>query len=155
MKKVLGLLLLGLVACGGNSVKNCIPGSNDTLHNQLVCDSSEFPKNVSFVLAGKAACSECLDNDFPIAGLYVNVFAADVNQLDVLDPIATTMTGGLGPFELQMTAIEGTRLRINGQLFRDSEEISEAVTLDSSVEITAPSEDGEVVAFTLNFPQEN
>ena len=112
---------------------------------------------VKFILAGMASCADCAADNFPVAGLYVNVFAADAARNALLDPMATTMTGGLGPFELQVTAEEGMKLRIDAELYRGAEDetITNPITMASSAEITVPSENGDIVPFTLDFPKNN
>lgn len=157
MKRLGLFLLLGCFCCdGGNNDQACFSGnSSDPVRNQLVCSQNqELAKQVSFTLSGQAACSDCVPETFPVAGLYVNVFPADAAQNPLLEAMATTMTGGLGPFELHLTAEKGSKLRVDGQLYRESSDIVDPVTIESSVEITTPNEDGEVVAFTLNFPEE-
>lgn len=152
---LLGCTLL-ILACDGNGNNACSSGGARTVEEQILCASSpDAPKLVKFILAGTASCTDCDAESFPVAGLYVNVFAADAARNALLDPMATTMTGGLGPFELQVTAEEGTKLRVDAELYRaaEDEDRTNPITMASSTEITVPSDNGDIVPFTLDFPQ--
>lgn len=157
MRPFLFLFLILLIsACDGDGNNACSSGGARTVEEQILCASNtDAPKLVKFILAGTASCTDCDAKSFPVAGLYVNVFAADAARNALLDPMATTMTGGLGPFELQVTAEEGMKLRIDAELYRgaEDEDKTNPVTMASSAEITVPSDNGEIVPFTLDFPQ--
>lgn len=147
--------MLLILACDGNDNNACSGGSR-TVEEQILCaGNTDAPRLVKFILAGTASCTDCDAENFPVAGMYVNVFAADAAQNALLEPMATTMTGGLGPFELQVTAEEGMKLRVDAELYRgaEDEDRTNPVTLASSAEVTVPSDNGDIVPFTLDFPQ--
>ncbi|MBT3182032.1 MAG: hypothetical protein HN337_05925 [Deltaproteobacteria bacterium] len=127
------------IACSGDIKSSSLEGN--------LLDYNEG-NTVTFTISGNATCKKCEDDEIPIEGMQIEVYAKD----GPIDRLGLKVYGGLGNFTMKnVQAHAGQTLEVEGKLMRDG--TSGWVTAAYGyAEVVAPEEDGKVVALTLRFP---